>query len=85
MIGLIQDIVGLLGWPICAKDGCGRPAFCQIEFIDNNGAVWVHLCLSCIREIGPVLDEVSGLRAEIGQAAERDRLEEGGKGPREAP
>lgn len=53
-----------MGWPLCAKEGCGAPSILKFEFTDANGPIWVDLCGTCVFEVDKMLGEVSDLKEE---------------------
>lgn len=55
---MIGDLLGLLGFPPCARKGCKIPAFVRFEFTDENGPVWVNLCPMCLTEIRRCIEEM---------------------------
>lgn len=61
---MLNQILSLMGWPICAKAGCGAPSLMKIEFKDESSSIWVDVCAECVFEMGTLLEEVGTLKDE---------------------
>lgn len=78
---MIQELLRLVGWPVCAREGCGMPSVVRFEFSDDKGPVWVDLCPVCVTEIRKCLDEVGTVMNERREIDGGSEMNENGGTP----
>jgi hypothetical protein len=54
-----MNLLAFIGIPDCAVQDCRNPGIVKVEVESDSGKVWAHLCIGCLKEVGPCLESLS--------------------------
>lgn len=66
-----MSLFSFMGWPDCAKTGCGNPGLVKVELDGPAGPLWAHLCIACMAEMKNCLATLEGAQKEAELAEEQ--------------